>query len=308
MKNGRYTDAQLRLMTRAAAALEPVMAECGYRDLLYGKWALLTREVEAELAERERERRTMFAGPDVQLANLARWNRARGWGFTVEQFEAAAASVPEPPAEPDGGALQLKARVLEIGLPAGPDGAPGHRRTFDELWDIVALEQGAIPCHLMGLATAFGMTEGAERRPVVTRLDLAPGETHRPGLRWRTIDFGHGWPDPDPACAKLCGLAPRRLPRGTERAHAGILSAAAHFPLWLARMDGKNVPYAWLPGYRLANVPGETEIGKLGVKDIAHHPRITRGRDGRPFLYMGWDHVPFDDHAVPVYADTKTDP
>lgn len=294
MKQRRFSDAQIARMLRAAAALRDVMddPDAGYLDFLFGKWAVLTDDVRREHALRDAERAAMFVEPRVQLLNLMRWNAARGWGFTDDDIDDLAREIPPPPEAPADGKLQLKARVLEIGLPDGRDGAPGIRRTFDELMAILVAEQGFRPCHLFGLA------------PDV-RLALAPGQTHRPGLGWRIIDLGHGWPEPDPNCARLCGTSPIKLPPGTERPHAGLLAAAAHFPLWIARMDGRIVPRVWLPGYELPGVPHA--LGHLGIRRLAHHPRLSH--DGNaPFLYYGWDHVPFDDHAVPIYAETKTDP
>lgn len=290
MPDERYSDRQLRLMAEAAKALEPVMAECGYRDLLYGKWALLTEDVRREHALRNQERAKMFVPPRVQLFNLARWNARRAWGFSEDDINDIAREIPPEPPAP--GKLQLKVRVLEIHLPDAADGTPGVRRTFDELWDIVVQEQGMRPCHLFGLAKDV-------------RLALAPDHAHHPGLRWRTIDLGYGWPVPDPHCVRLCGTSPLRLPAAAERPHAGILAAAAHFPLWLRRMDGRHVPYVWLPGYELPGVPHS--LGALGIRRLVHHPRFASDGE-RIFLYYGWDHVPFDDYAVPVYADTKTDP
>jgi hypothetical protein len=306
MSRERYDDAQLSAMRRLQGALEDAVERLGWPHF-EGKLAYVKGEIAHELETREREIATMFVPPAVQLANLARWNAGRGWGFAAEEIEALAGQVPPAPAPPPKGRAQLVARTLEIALPDAPDGTPGHLRTFDELWDVVVREQGARPCHLFELAAAFGLRSGAgpSSRPLRTRLALAPGETHRPGLRWRTIDVGHGWPDPDPDCGKLCGLAPRRLPPGEARLHAALLSAAAHFPLWLARMDGKRVPYVWIPGYELEDVPHD--LGRLGLARVTHHPRISRS-DGRPFLYYGWDHVPFEDHAVPVRLETKTDP
>lgn len=300
MSRERYDDVRLATMRRLQEALEGAIASLGWPHF-EGKLAYVRGEIAHELEAREREIATMFPPPEAQLANLARWNVARGWGFAAEEVEALAGSVPPAPPAPPKGRAQLVARTLEIALPDGPDGAPGHLRTFRELWDIVVREQGARPCHLLDLATIFGLH--ASGRPSVTRLVHAPGESHRPGLRWRTIDFGYGWPDPDPDCGKLCGLAPRRLPPGTRRPHAGLLAAAAHFPLWLARMDGVRVPYAWIPGYELEDVPHD--LGRLGLARVIHHPRFSRS-DGRPFLYFGWDHAPFLDHAVPVYADAET--
>lgn len=287
MKIRRYSDAQIARMLRAAAALRDVMddPDAGYLDFLFGKWAVLTDDVRRELETRARERAEMFVPPDAQLANFARWNRERGWGFTLEEFTAAAASVPAAPQAPETGATQLVARVLEIRLPDA-DGVPGHRRTFDELWDIAVRERGTRPCHLFGLGPAV-------------RLELVSGD-HAPGIRWRTIDFGHGWMK-DARQARFRGTAPRSLPPGAERVDAGILAAAAHFPLWLRRMDGRHVPYVWLPGYDLPGMPHHLPMGR---DRVIQHPCLTReGGEGRIFLYFHWDHVPFEDYAVPVYAD-----
>lgn len=304
MSRDRYDDRQLAMMRRLAGTLVEVIRGCGWAHF-EGKLAYLKGELEGEEETRRREIATMFVPPRVQLCNLVRWNERRGWGFSDDDVTALEREIPpEPPAAP--GRLRLRARVLEIHLPDGRDGTPGHRRTFDELWDIVVREHGARPCHLFGLAEAFGMKDG-RGNPLATSLALAPGMTHAPGLRWRTIDLGHGWPDPDPACHPFCGLAPARLPTGIERPHAGILAAAAHFPLWLRRMDGTKVPYVWLPGYELKDVPHD--LGKLGPARVTHHPTLTRDRE-MPFLYMGWDLCPYRDYAVPIYADaeTKTDP
>ena len=292
MKDVRYSDVQLRLMAEAVKALGPVMAECGYRDFLYGKCALLADEIRREHAIRDVERRTMFVPPRTQLINLCRWNAARGWGFSEDDISQLEREIPSEPAPPDGGKLQLKARVLEIHLPDGPDGVPGYRRTFDELWDIVVREQGARPFHLFGLG------------PNV-RLALTPGAVHAPGLRWRVIDLGYGWSEADQRCRRMCGTAPRNLPPDAERPHAGMLAAAAHFPLWLTRMDGARVPYAWLPGYELPGMPHA--IGTMRDR-VIHHPALTRGGPGGMFLYYHWDHVPFETHAVPIYADARLAP
>ncbi|GEM_PF-3100231 len=284
MTHRRYSDAEMDAMTRAADALEAVMDGCGMRDFLYGKWAVLTDEVRREREARDDERARMFADPAAQLANFARWNRELGWGFPLEDFAAAVSEVPPAPPPPPAGDLQLKARVLEIRLPDGADGTPGHRRTFDALWGIAVRESGARPCHLFGLGPAV-------------RLELVTG-THAPGIRWRTIDFGHGWTE---GGERRHGTAPRTLPLGTERADAGILAAAAHFPLWLRRMDGRRVPYVWLPGYELPGMPHAVPMGR---ERVIHHPCFTReGGGGKIFLYCHWDHVPFEDYAVPVYAD-----
>lgn len=276
MPTDRYSDDQLRRMRAFADAGEALIQDRTLRDFLYGKVRVVRDEIEAELREREAERRTMFVPPLVQLLNLVRWNERRGWGFSEDDVSALMDGIPAEPAGLADGALQLAARVLEIHLPDGPDGAPGYLRTFDELWDVVVQEQGMRPCHVLGLD------------PKV-RLALAPGAIHAPGLRWRIIDFGAGRGD-----------APRKTLAAAERPAAGILAAAAHFPLWLARMDGAHVPYAWLPGYELPGMPHA--IGPSRDR-IVHHPALSGDGYGKVFLYFHWDHVTFKDYAVPAYLD-----
>ena len=298
MPKDRYDDHELRLMTAAADALAAVMEGCAYTDLLYGKWSLLRGDVEQELQARKKERAEMFVSPQRQLYNLARWNAKRGWGFTDDDLSDIAREIPPPPPsppapqKPDQEIVQLQARVLEVYLPDGPDGTPGALRTFDELWSLAVEERRAKPFHLFDLW------------PRMT-LELSPGLRHSPGLRWRTIDFGHGWVPHDPKGPKRLGEAPHHLPAELERPHAGVLAAAAHFPLWMKRMDGRSVPYAWLPGYELSGVPHN--LGAMRER-IVHHPRLSRCHDGTGFLYYAWARVPWEEMAVPVYADTKTDP
>jgi hypothetical protein len=292
MPKERYTDRELEMLAKAAEALETVMDGCGYRDLLYGKWSLLTGDIRHEHALRDEERAAMFVSPQRQLFNLARWNARRGWGFTDDDLSDISREIPPEPPAPEKGRLQLTARVLEVYLSDGSEGMPGILRTFREFTSILADEQGMKPFHLFDLWPQM-------------QVALSPGLRHVPGLRWRTIDFGHGWGVAEPDCRKLCGFTPFQLPPSLERPHAGLLAAAAHFPLWLKRMDGKSVPRIWLPGYEFVGVPHN--LGPSRDR-IVHHPRLTQCHDGQGFLYYGWDRVPCEDMAVPVYADTKTDP
>src|SRR5689334_6631134 len=111
MPKERYSDRELALMAKAADALESVMKECDYRNLIHGKWYLLTDDIRQEHALRDKERAEMFVSPQRQLADLIRWNGRYGWGFSDDDLRDIEREIPPAPAPPAEGKLQLRARV-----------------------------------------------------------------------------------------------------------------------------------------------------------------------------------------------------
>jgi hypothetical protein len=81
------------------------------------------------------------------------------------------------------------------------------------------------------------------------------------GLRWETIDLGS------------CLNATPNDARSTRNPSVGIIAAALLHPVWASAMDGKRVPYVWLPGYDALHVSEE------GAKWVAM-PRLRRDRQG----------------------------
>lgn len=276
----RYNDRQLEDLRRFADATKAVAASCDLEHFLSGKGLFVEKEILREEEARAQERAAMFLPPDDQLKAVRAWNAERRWGFREEDFQELAASVPPPPPAPSDGRLQLTARVLEVALPA-TDGVSGPRRTLEELWRFAARQPGVRPLHLFD----------PDQNP---QLDVvpAPEAAHVAGLRWRIVDFGG-----------RVGEVPRRLPAGAARPGAAVLSAAALFPLWLARMDGIHVPYAWVPGLRFEGLPNVPS----GFPSSFHHPVLTWSGQGL-LLYTGWDHTVHLRHAIPTFVANETGP
>ncbi len=171
----------------------------------------------------------LFVPSDVQIKNVKCWNQRSGWGFSEEDF----AKLPPPPAWPDS---PLVAVVLTPYLPDTPE-VKGVQRTFDEHWAIAAARQR-------------NSWRWDELLSDPEHLQLFPGITHEPGLRWEVVDLGANW-DPKNDIAPLAVRSPERSP------HAAILAAAAHHPVWVRQMDGVTIPYVWLSGYQVT-VPGRS--------------------------------------------------
>lgn len=161
----------------------------------------------------------MFAHPETQVENVRAWNSGEGWGFTEAEIGEVAAQL-EHINWPD---RYLTVLVLVAYLET-------VQRTFDEHWSGAARVQ---PSSLL--------LSGIKSDP--RHLWLAQGIKHEPGLRWEIINF-NGY---------LTGkehVSPIEV-RGSNSAHAGVLAAAAHSPLWVQAMAGENVPPVWIPGYHV---------------------------------------------------------
>ncbi len=191
----------------------------------------------------------MFVTPETQLENIRRWNEGFGDGFRNDEIDHAAIQL-ERLSWPRG---HLSALVL---VP--------YRRTVQQTFDVLWAEAAAAQPSSLVLS-------GIKSDP--RHLWLAQGIKHVPGLRWETINLGAYWGSEDITPAEI---------RDTNSAHAGVLAAAAHFPLWVQAMAGKEVPEVWIPGY---------------------HVRTPALDDNPRTLHLGW--TPPSDACTWISIDAK---
>jgi hypothetical protein len=179
----------------------------------------------------------LFCSPEQQIASVRSWNLERGMGFIEAHFIQAQIQLAQLPAR-DGLTVPVLVPYLEE---AG--------ETFDALWGVVEFVYDE---HY----------RWSELKSDKRHLRLLEGIEH-PGrcLRWEIINFGaHHEPENG---RRVCDV------RGSSSAHAGVLAAVAHFPKWVAAMDGDKVPYVDIAGYEASvqghnpwrNVPFVLRIG-----------------------------------------------
>lgn len=211
----------------------------------------------------------LFASAREQIVLVRKWNAERQWGFTEADFERVAENIPAWPED------RLVALVLVPYLPE-KKGISGIERAFQELWLLAGAQQ-----------KNRSRWDGYEKAGP-ERLRLHEGIEHQPGLRWEVIDLGANWD-------KDNGISPEEI-RGSKSPHAGILAAAALHPSWVCAMDGREVPYVWIPGYEVT-VPGFgaswTDVPRLWfLRSVA-----------RVYLYARWRDSRYSHCAVPVLRD-----
>ncbi|MDQ4011189.1 MAG: hypothetical protein M3228_10980 [Actinomycetota bacterium] len=170
----------------------------------------------------------MFFSLREQLDNVREWNERRRWGLRADELDSvdlipsAASSAENKPLVVDVLAVYLR----------GNDELNGVRRTCHELWTVAGEQQP----HTWAWDWYWDKWMNSPK-PV----RLLDGIVHRPGVRRVTVDLGaHFQPGRH--------LRSRSV-RGQDSAHAEVLAAAAHFPRWIRAMDGKTIPYTWVPGY-----------------------------------------------------------
>ncbi len=163
--------------------------------------------------------RDMFIHPEAQVENVRRWSFGRGTGFAARDID----KVADQLAELDWPQGRLTVLTLVPYLPT-------VQQTVEALW---ACARQAQPSGLL-----LGNIKTDPKR-----LWLAKGIEHQPGLRWEIINLGAYQADGR-------GVSPIEC-RDTNSAHAGVLAAAAHFPLWVQAMAGNDVPPVWIPGYQV---------------------------------------------------------
>lgn len=198
----------------------------------------------------------MFKSPQDQIKNIQKWNKKYKWGFSNAAIDTA---FEKKPTSDNENTASLQTSVLVPYL-------SGVQSTFDALIQVIRDEYKS---HYISYYTK--------------EVKLTHG-THKPGLRWETIDFGANR-----------NKVPQDI--GAEGAHAGILAAACHFPDWLKAMHGSTVPYVDLPGYRV-NAPGGDPW--------AISPYIYVSPDGSVLVRVGWADSSFPACAEPVVVGSGT--
>lgn len=204
---------------------------------------------------------TIGISPSEQLALTRQRNEELGLGFTKEDFDKLGDAPPWPES-------RLSAVVLDVSLDT-------VEQTFEVAWHYAAsIQPGS--WHL----------DRIKSDP--EHLRLLKGIEHKRGLRWRVINFGANW-------ERAMGIRPQEVRDPNTSPTAAVLWAASYFPKWVHAMDGKTVPYAWIPGYEVTVTPCLQWSHMLRVGWSKDHVTIginaTFANDG----YRDW--------AVPCFID-----
>lgn len=201
----------------------------------------------------------MFISPHAQLALARKRNDECGWGFAGKEFAALEKAIP---AWPEG---RLSAIILDVSLDSVSE-------TFEEAWRFAASVQ---PAHWRW----DSLKSDAEH------LRVLDGIKHRLGLRWVVVDLGANWD-------KTNGIRPQDVRNPQTSPHSAILWAASYFPKWVQAMDGKNIPYVWLPGHQVTIPGGGAWADVPSLSWFGVFRRVELGADDASGRSGGW--------AVPV--------
>ncbi len=163
--------------------------------------------------------RLLFVPPREQVRLLRQWNSEYDLSIPEEWF----ASLGKPPRHPD---RPLCTVVLDVGLRT-------MWETLIRAWQIAAAQQD------------YAWRDSDLIRMCTVR--MGPKINHLPGLRWRIVNLGANWFPDDSGNY----YAPNSLQCPQDGPDAALLWAAAYFPKWIQRMDGREVPFVWIPGYRV---------------------------------------------------------
>jgi hypothetical protein len=202
MATKQSTQALLINSLRVTYALE-VVAVAGKSDVLHGLGAVF---------------------PNDQIANVERWNRDRGWGFTDHEIDVAATKITSLPS-PD---------PLRVRLPILVPYLESVGKTFEELVGIMANPHSPVQ-------RDEELTSEAEG------LRLLPGVVHSRGLIWEVIGLQSNRGEAPATC------------QGENSAHGGVLAAACHLPGWVQQLGSRDVPEVALAGYQIRWGLGDTE-------------------------------------------------
>lgn len=200
--------------------------------------------------------------PKVQLDNVRRWNTRRRWGFTEADFEA----LGKPPPRPS----------REMGVVVLVPFLDTVKATFDSLSSVISSQHDR---------------DAFIRTPTHTKSDprylrLLPGIEHQRGLRWARLDLGAA-PNFDPIWIRHPAWSP----------HAEVLAAAAHFPEWVRRMNGREVPYVFITGYehRYGHGAWAWTMSLSRISLAVSPPELTTHGGWDP-LWLSHDYIGHGDH------------
>lgn len=179
-----------------------------------------------------------YTPPELQLANVRKWNAKRGWNIPEDWFT----NLGPAPAWPNG---KLQCVTLEVALPDQPEtkdgqgntipAIPGMIRTVREFWDIISHQH---PNHW--------------KLPEISldaeHLELLEGATYEPGLRWRVHDLGANWDTQN-------GIRPIDVRNPQTSPNVDGFATLAHHPRYVRSMNGTAIPFLWIAGF-VVTVPG----------------------------------------------------
>lgn len=183
------------------------------------------------------------------------------WGWGFTDADFAA--LPPPPSWPN----RVLTCIVLVPYLETPE------QTFRALWEVVSHSYRSVSTDLPAQCTITLWDNGAH-----------PGRC----LRWEVLDLDM-YAGASPDCFNMI-----------QRPHAGILAAAAHHKRWVYGMNGGEIPYVWLPGYRLRGK------GKQSRKRVAwKHLGMFLVGGGSEVMLCTEDRVAGDPAiAIPILAKT----
>ncbi len=168
-----------------------------------------------------------FVSLAQQIVNIEKWNAERNWGFSPEQI--ARRCLEARTFDWPGDSLQAIVLVPSLATPGA---------TLKELLAVSSVSTW--PAH------AVSTINDSNNVTLVEGIGFTPNT-----LEWRLVDLGahrrsegqklrYAWKD--------------QLVTVDTAAHAEVVAATAHFPLWVDAVRHKHVPQVVVPGYRIADL------------------------------------------------------
>ncbi|MBI4049235.1 MAG: hypothetical protein HY395_00235 [Candidatus Doudnabacteria bacterium] len=238
----RICEIKRQLRQASGSPLDPAKVAGALQAISEGKFAETPEVGVPVIKPASRLIQGLFVPSAKQVDDVRKWSKERGWGFSEEQMQQALATAPAWPS------YQLCVAVLVPYLDTSA-------RTFEALWTIAASRQED--------NWRYG---GLQSR--VDQLRYLDDGAHAPGLSWEIIDLVANWD-------KKYGIAPASVRSARTSPSAGILASAAHFPKWVSKMDGVNVPFVWIPGYQ-ASIPGYAAWAYVPLLSFDHCDRQVK--------------------------------